>query len=151
MPYNGNRVAASNKRIRNAAGPPCTRYSLRMSGVFANRLPRKYSTIGESVSSSRYSRKSALEFFHVKYVYDIVKPSLPRLFIRLGRVNASAKKITSGFSRWISLITHSQNASGFVCGLSTRNVRTPRSIQNKKMSRHAFHRFWRSSHQKLIG
>ena len=31
-----------------------------------------------------------------------------------------------------SPITHSQNANGFVCGLSTRKIRTPCSIQNKK-------------------
>ena len=32
----------------------------------------------------------------MKYVYDIVKPSFASAFMRLGRVNASAKKITSG-------------------------------------------------------
>ena len=55
--------------------------------------------------------------------------------------------VESGYPR----IAHSQKASGFVCGLSTRKVFTPRSIQYRKMSRQAFHKFCRSSHQKLIG
>ena len=115
-------VAASSRRTRNAGRPPFTRYSLRMSGVFAKRLPRKYSTHRACVSSSKYSRSSHALFFHVKYVYDIVKPSLAELFIRLGRVNASAKKITSGCVALHVAIIHSQNANGFVCGLSTRKV-----------------------------
>ena len=34
-----------------------------------------------------------------------------------------------------SAIIHSQNANGFVCGLSTRKTVTPRSIQNSTTSR----------------
>ena len=47
-----------------------------------------------------------------------------------GRVNASARKIVSGCSRLISASTHSQNRNGLVCGLSTRKILTPCSIQN---------------------
>ena len=32
---------------------------------------------------------------------------------------------------------HSQNGNALVCGLSTRKMRTPRSIQNSKTSRSA--------------
>ena len=46
-----------------------------------------------------------------------------------GRVNASDRKITSGSVRRISLSSHSQNATGLVCGLSTRKIRTPWLIQ----------------------
>jgi len=37
-------------------------------------------------------------------------------------VNASARKITSGCSRFTSSISQLQNENGLVCGLSTRNV-----------------------------
>ena len=40
-----------------------------------------------------------------------------------GRVKASARKMTSGCARRRSAMTHSQNANGFVCGLSTRKIR----------------------------
>ena len=39
-----------------------------MSGVFVNRLPRKYSRISVSVSSPRYCRSSQADSRHVKYV-----------------------------------------------------------------------------------
>jgi hypothetical protein len=42
----------------------------------------------------------------------------------LGRVNASARKTTSGCRRRTSAMSHSQNANGFVCGLSTRKIVT---------------------------
>ncbi len=66
---------------------------------------------------------------HVKYVYDWWKPTLASVCIIAGRVNASARKITSGCAAVTSAITHSQNSSGLVCGLSTRNAVTPWSIQ----------------------
>ena len=47
----------------------------------------------------------------------------------LGRVNASDRRITSGCSSWMDEISHSQNAIGLVCGLSTRNTATPWAIQ----------------------
>lgn len=47
-----------------------------------------------------------------------------------GRVKASARKITSGSVRLMSAITFSQKTTGLVCGLSTRKIRTPWSIQN---------------------
>ena len=118
-----------------------------MSGVFTKRLPRKYSVTGGVVSSVRYSRSSDALFFQVKYVYDIVKPSFARLFMRFGRVNASEKKITSGCTDWISAISHSQNGSGFVWGLSTRKIFTPWATQCSTTSRHASHRLRRSAHQ----
>ena len=47
-----------------------------------------------------------------------------------GRVNASDRKMMSG-SVWRTVpISHSQNGNGFVCGLSTRKMRTPCAIQN---------------------
>ena len=52
-----------------------------------------------------------------------------------GRVNASARKIVSGCLARTSAIIHSQNANGFVCGLSTRNTVTPRSIHSSTTSR----------------
>ena len=48
-----------------------------------------------------------------------------------GRVNASARKITSGSVLSTSASRRSQNASGLVCGLSTRNIRTPWLIHRR--------------------
>ena len=59
-------------------------------------------------------------FFQVKYVYDWPKPILPSVVIIDGRVNASARKTASGNSLRTSRISHSQNGTDFVCGLSTR-------------------------------
>ena len=85
------------------------------------------------------SSSSQRVFFQVKYVYDCVKPILPSVCIIAGRVNASARKITSGCSPRTSSISHSQNGTGFVCGLSTRNTVTPRAIQKSTTSRNASH------------
>jgi hypothetical protein len=62
----------------------------------------------------------------------------------LGRVKASARKITSGYWRWTSAMAHSQKAKGLVWGLSTRRMRMPWPIQKNMMSRHASHRALRS-------
>src|SRR6266571_2564644 len=97
MPQSGGGVAASAPRILNAGGPPRWRISGRMSGVLQKRLPRKYSAMSDRVSSSRYSVSSSLKLRQVKYVYDWLKPALARAFIILGRVNASERKITSGW------------------------------------------------------
>ncbi len=54
---------------------------------------------------------------------------MARVCIIAGRVNASARKSTSGSVLRTSPSSHSQKATGLVCGLSTRKMRTPRSIQ----------------------
>ena len=76
-----------------------------------------------------YSVELVPVFRHVKYVYDWLKPSLASVSITAGRVNASARNTTSGWSACTVAISHSQNANGLVCGLSTRNMRTPWSTQ----------------------
>ncbi len=58
-------------------------------------------------------------------MYDWLKPIFASVVIIAGRVNASAKKTVSGNSARTSAISHSQNGTDFVCGLSTRNARTP--------------------------
>ena len=45
------------------------------------------------------------------------------------RVKASARKTTERSTAWTSLISHSQNGNGFVCGLSTRKNLMPASTQ----------------------
>ena len=45
-------------------------------------------------------------------------------------MNASARKITSGWSACTWAISHSQKLIGLVCGLSTRKTVTPCAIQN---------------------
>src|SRR3954469_7070171 len=96
-----------------------------MSGVFANRFGRKYSRIEVCVSSVKYSTISSFVFRQVKYEYDCENPTLARYFITRGRVNASERKIASGYSRVSSESTHSQKRNGLVCGLSTRKILTP--------------------------
>jgi hypothetical protein len=74
--------------------------------------------------------------------------------MRAGSVNASARNTTSGHSSCTDGMTHAQNASGFVCGLSTRKIRTPRRAQVANTSRQAAHNSRRSSSrsgQKRIG
>ena len=68
-----------------------------------------------------------------------------------GRVNASARKMTSGYRSLIPVISHSQNAMGLVWGLSTRNTRTPCEIQKSMTSRSASHSATLSSVSKLMG
>jgi hypothetical protein len=45
-----------------------------------------------------------------------------------------------GMLAFISAMHHSQKANGLVCGLSTRKMRTPCSIQNSKTSGSSSHR-----------
>jgi hypothetical protein len=55
------------------------------------------------------------------------------------RVNASLRKITSRSTWWISLMIHSQNGNGLVCGLSTRKTFTPASTQTSMIRSHSSH------------
>ncbi len=100
-------------------------------------------------SCSTNSTSSAFVFFHVKYVYDWLKPTFASVVIIAGRVNASARKTTSGCRARTSAISHSQNGSGFVCGLSTRKTRTPRPHQCRTTSRSACQSPCQSSESKL--
>ena len=95
---------------------------------------------------STNSTSSAFVFFQVKYVYDWLKPTLASVVIGAGRVKASARKIAfPGYAARTSPISHSQNGTGFVCGLSTRNTRIPRAHQPSTTSRSAFQSASRSS------
>ena len=118
-----------------------------MSGVLTKKFGRKYSAVSYA-SSSTYCSSSQRAFRHVKYVYDWSKPTLPSACIIAGRVNASARKIVSGCMSCTFPISHSQNASGFVCGLSTRKIRTPWPTQKRKTSRSASQRPRQSSQSK---
>src|SRR6266852_6893863 len=102
-----------------------------MSGVFGHRFGRRNSRIGAERSSLKYWLSSDLVLRHAKYVYDWLKPTFASLYINLGRVNASDRKITSACSRLTSRMSHSQNENGLVCGLSTRKIRTPCSTQKR--------------------
>jgi hypothetical protein len=66
-------------------------------------------------------------------------------------VNASARKIASGWSARIDAIAHSQNANALVCGLSTRKIVTPWSIQNRTTPASSSHSARQSSVSKSIG
>lgn len=46
-----------------------------------------------------------------------------------GRVNASARKSTSGSTCFTSAISQCQKSNGLVCGLSTRKIRMPSPTQ----------------------
>ena len=92
-----------------------------MSGVLTKKFGRKNSLAGPA-SSSTYSRSSHDEFFHVKYVYDWLKPAFARAYIRAGLVNASARNTTSGCSSRTVRMSHSQKPIGLVWGLSTRKI-----------------------------
>ena len=54
-------------------------------------------------------------------------------------LNASARKITSGFTAWIRSISQLQNANGLVWGLSTRYTLIPQSTQCRMAASCASH------------
>src|SRR3954464_12793851 len=122
-----------------------------MSGVLGQQLGLKYSRDSSCASSVKYSWSSSRVVRQVKYVYDCVKPSLASRCITRGRVNASERKITFGFSRRISAIAHSQNTKGLVCGLSTRKISTPCRIQKRNKSLSATHSALQSVVSKSMG
>ena len=100
-----------------------------MSGVLGQRFGRKKSRIGGWDSSVKYWYSSYAVLRHAKYVYDWLNPTLASRYMTFGRVNASESRIASGCARRSSAISHSQNAKGLVCGLSTLNTLTPCSAQ----------------------
>src|SRR5437588_8011769 len=122
-----------------------------MSGVLTNRLGRRYSPTAVVVSSVKYSTISVFEFRQVKYVYDCENPDFARYRMGAGRVNASERKIASGANAWTRATNHSQKPNVLVCGLSTRKMRTPRSIQKRATSSRAFHSAGQSSFSKSSG
>src|SRR5579862_4177005 len=122
-----------------------------MSGVLGHKFGRRYSRTSVRVSSVKYSVSSHFVLRHVKYVYDCENPNFARRYITCGLVKASAKNNTSGCSALISLITHSQKAKGFVWGLSTRKMRTPRPIQKRKADFNSSHRARQSLVSKSSG
>ena len=68
-----------------------------MSCVVGQKLGRIHAPCSPE-TSARYSVISSFVFRHVKYVYDWWKPILASVCIIAGRVNASDRKITSGWS-----------------------------------------------------
>ena len=67
-----------------------------MSGVLGHALGRRKSLIGGLVIALKYSVNSYFVLRHAKYVYDCVKPAFASQYMIFGRVNASARKMTSG-------------------------------------------------------
>src|SRR6266481_228005 len=131
--------------MMNAGLPPYWRYSVRISGVFGQAFGRKKSLTGGFVICSKYSVSSYFVLRHAKYVYDCENPALASQYMIFGLVNASARKITSGWCFLTVRITQCQNGSGLVWGLSTRKMRTPLSIQKRKMPQSSFQRSAQSS------
>ena len=122
-------MAASTARIPNAGGPAVLQVLVQdVGGVGEEVRPHVGGgRPGQLAAGTRSARRAVLR--QVKYVYDWWKPILARARIMAGRVNASARKITSGSVRATSASSRSQNGSGLVCGLSTRKIRTPWAIQ----------------------
>jgi len=78
-----------------------------------------------------------------------LKPTFASWRIIAARVKASARKMICGYSARSSAMSHSQNASGLVCGLSTRKISTPWLAQKRTVSRSASHRARQSSVSQL--
>src|SRR3954471_23121732 len=119
-----------------------------MSGVFGHAFGRKKSLTGGFVISSKYSVNSYFVLRQAKYVYDCENPAFASQYMIFGLVNASARKIVSGWCFLTVRITQCQNGSGLVCGLSTRKMRTPLSIQKRKTSHNSFQRSAQASDSK---
>src|ERR1051326_2927215 len=122
-----------------------------MSGVFGHRFARRKSTTGGRVISVKYCASSHAVLRHAKYVYDWLNPSLARRYMTFGRVKASDSRITSGCFFLTSLISHSQNPNGLVCGLSTRRILTPCATQNSTTDRSSVHSSRQASVSKSKG
>ena len=103
-----------------------------MSCVLTKRFGRSQALVSFD-SSSRYSSSSHFSLRQVKYVYDWWKPTRASACIMAGLVKASERNTTSGFVSRTSCSSHSQKRTGFVCGLSTRKIVTPSSIQCRTM------------------
>src|SRR5437868_10813111 len=122
-----------------------------MSGVFGHALGRKKSLTGGFVISLKYSSISNAVLRHAKYVYDCEKPPFASQYTIFGLVNASARKIASGNSLLSARMHQCQNGSAFVCGLSTRKMRTPLPAQKRKMSHSSPHHSCHASLSKWNG
>src|SRR5262245_25426085 len=129
-----NPITGSQRRRQDEPGHECRASS--MLQLFRQDVRR----IGPEVGSKKFVhlrlRQFREEFLELrlsitqrKIIVRLVKSSFANRPITLGRVNASARKMTSGQACFTSPITHSQKAKGFVCGLSTRKIRTSCSIQ----------------------
>ena len=68
-----------------------------MSCVVGQNAGRMYAACSPE-TSSRYSAISSLVLRQVKYVYDWWNPTLASVCIMAGRVKASDRKMTSGWS-----------------------------------------------------
>ena len=124
------RSARASPRARAAPRTPAgrrLRYSWRMSGVFAKKFGRKKSA-STSSELGHVLDELPLRVLPREVRVGLVEADLARAScIIAGRVNASARKTTLRVAaRGPRAISHSQNGSGFVCGLSTRKTRTPR-------------------------
>src|SRR3954468_10066256 len=108
VPYVAASVPARISRIVNAGRPPYCRYSVRMSGVFGHAFGRKKSLMGGFVISSKYSVSSYFVLRHAKYVYDCENPAFASQYMIFGLVNASARKITSGWCFFTVRMTQCQ-------------------------------------------
>ena len=130
----------------NAGRPPFWSYSVRMSGVFGQTLGRKKSATGVVRQLGEVLGQLPLAVAPGEVRVRLREPELRQVVHDLrARESLRQQEDRSGRRRMTSAISHSQNGNGFVCGLSTRKIRTPCSIQNRKTLFSSSHRASRSS------
>ncbi len=100
-----------------------------MSGVLTKKFGRKYSLLAGVGELAHVLGQLVARVLPGEVGVGLAEAELGEVRITAARVNASARKTTSRSRAWTSSISHSQNANGLVCGLSTRKTRTPRSTQ----------------------
>ncbi len=125
-------VAASTSRAMNAGRPPTCSVLGQDVGRVRPQVRAEVFAHRACASSVKYSVSSRLVLRQAKYVYDCVKPSFASRYITFGRVNASARKITSGCSR-LHLADRPipRTRTAWCAGCRRERSARPASIQNR--------------------
>ena len=122
-----------------------------MSGVLGQRLGRKKSETGGLEISSKYSLQLVLGVAPGEVGVGLGEAGLGERVHDVRAGEGFGEEDDVGSVLWISAMHHSQKGRALVWGLSTRKMRTSRSIQNLKTSRRASQRPRQSGDSKLSG
>ena len=135
-PRSAPRSPRSSRRTVKAAGPPNCRYSVRMSGVFTNRFGRMKSAVSWE-TEVRNSSSSCLRVAPGEVRVRLLEADhRERLHHRGAGERLGEEDDVGVVARSPRRSAAPRTSSGFVCGLSTRKIRTPCFIQCRTMPQH---------------
>ena len=117
---------------QNAGAAAGLQVSGRMSGVFGQKFGRKYSRDRRLRELGEILAQLLLGLAPGEVGVRLGEAAAwPGAYMTLGRVNASARKITSGCSRLISAMHHSQKANAWCAGCRRGRSARPAPIQKR--------------------